>query len=206
MTSVDTPANARRLRVLIADEKEEALDQLRVCLEDLGHDVVPFVVTVSEAIERIATEDPDLAFVMVNHDDEHALELISETVESSSGPVIAHVAHAEDAGSFLQRAAERGIAAYVSSAEPGVIQGAIGVAMRRHADNERLGVKVGQLEDALERRSTIERAKGILMERHSVDERAAFALLRDHARSSGRRVVDVAFSVVDGHALLPGGR
>jgi response regulator NasT len=50
----------------------------------------------------------------------------------------------------------------------------------------------------------IERAKGILMERHSVDDRRAFELLRDHSRSGGRRVVDVAQSVLDGHALLPG--
>ena len=49
----------------------------------------------------------------------------------------------------------------------------------------------------------IERAKGILMERHAVDERRAFELLRDNARSGGRRVVDVAQTVLDGHALLP---
>ena len=49
----------------------------------------------------------------------------------------------------------------------------------------------------------IERAKAILMERHTIDERAAFELLRDHARSSGRRVVDVAQTVLDGHSLLP---
>jgi AmiR/NasT family two-component response regulator len=41
------------------------------------------------------------------------------------------------------------------------------------------------------------------MERHGVDERAAFEMLRDHARAQSRRVVDVAVSVVDGHALLP---
>ena len=63
--------------------------------------------------------------------------------------------------------------------------------------------KVEQLEGALQRRGVIERAKGILMERHSVSEREAFELLRDHARASGRRVVDVAQSVLDGHALLP---
>jgi response regulator NasT len=49
----------------------------------------------------------------------------------------------------------------------------------------------------------IERAKGIVMERHSVDETAAFELLRDHARSSNRRVLDVARAVIDGHGLLP---
>jgi AmiR/NasT family two-component response regulator len=41
------------------------------------------------------------------------------------------------------------------------------------------------------------------MERHRVAERAAFELLREHARSSGRRVVDIAQTVLDGHALLP---
>ena len=49
----------------------------------------------------------------------------------------------------------------------------------------------------------IERAKGILMERHGIDDAAAFELLRDHARSSSRRVVEVAQAVLDGHALLP---
>ena len=63
--------------------------------------------------------------------------------------------------------------------------------------------KVSQLESALERRAVIERAKGILMERHSVDDRRAFELLRDHSRAGGRRVIDVAQSVLDGHALLP---
>lgn len=203
MTSANAPA-ARQLRVLIADEREDALARLREVLESLGHEVTSFAVSVEEAMESIATEDPDLAFVMVHEDDEHALALIEETVESASGPVIVHVGEADSAAEFVQQAAERGISAYVSSADPGVIQGAIEVAIRRHADTGRLEEKIEQLEDALERRALIERAKGILMERHSIDDRAAFALLRDHARASNRRVVDVAFSVVDGHALLPG--
>lgn len=41
------------------------------------------------------------------------------------------------------------------------------------------------------------------MERHSVDEMTAFEMLRDHARSVNRRLVDVAAAVVDGHPLLP---
>jgi AmiR/NasT family two-component response regulator len=87
--------------------------------------------------------------------------------------------------------------------DPESVQGAIEVAVRRHREATYLTEKVEQLESALERRGVIERAKGILMERHSVGERDAFEMLRDHARASGRRVVDVAQSVVDGHALLP---
>jgi AmiR/NasT family two-component response regulator len=43
----------------------------------------------------------------------------------------------------------------------------------------------------------------VLMERHTVGERAAFELLRDHSRATGRRVYEVAQAVLDGHALLP---
>jgi len=68
---------------------------------------------------------------------------------------------------------------------------------------EKLSSEVDQLEGAIQRRAVIERAKGILMERHAIDDKAAFQRMRDHARSGNRRVVDVAKAVVDGHALLP---
>jgi AmiR/NasT family two-component response regulator len=189
------------LRVLIADENEEALRGLHAVLAELGHEVTPYAVSVREAVALIATEDPEVAIVVVHNDDEHALALIGEAVEYASGPVIAQLPDADI--DFLARAADAGIAAYAESMDPESVQGAIEVAVRRYRDSQRLGDKVEQLESALERRGVIERAKGILMERHSVGEREAFELLRDHARGSGRRVVEVAQSVVDGHALLP---
>jgi response regulator NasT len=117
--------------------------------------------------------------------------------------VIAQLRGHEDVD-FVARAAERGISAYVESNDPQQVQAAIEVTIRRYREAARLTEKVEQLESALERRAVIERAKGILMERHGVDDKAAFGLLRDHARSGNRRVVDVARAVVDGHALLPG--
>jgi response regulator NasT len=44
------------------------------------------------------------------------------------------------------------------------------------------------------------------MERHGVDEREAFELLRRQSRKSNKRVVDLAHAVIEGHALLPGAR
>jgi AmiR/NasT family two-component response regulator len=196
-----TTNGTRHLRVLIADEDKDALHNLAAVLEQLGHEVAPYAVAVSEAIELIATEDPDLAIVVVHQDDEHALALIAETVEYASGPVLAQTRNGDV--EFVARAAERGISAWIASTSPEVVQGAIEVALRRYEETSRLEVKVEQLESALERRALIERAKGILMERHSLDERAAFELLRDHARAQSRRVVDVARAVTDGHALLP---
>jgi AmiR/NasT family two-component response regulator len=191
----------RHLRVLIADEDEDALHHLASVLEQLGHEVAPYVVSVAGAIELIGTEDPDLAIVVVHKDDEHALALIQETVEYSSGPVIAQSPDGDV--DFVARAAERGISAWIESAAPETVQGAIEVALRRYEETERLQVKVDQLQSALDRRAVIERAKGILMERHGLDERAAFDLMRDHARAQSRRVVDIALAVSEGHALLP---
>jgi AmiR/NasT family two-component response regulator len=196
-----TTNRTRHLRVLIADEDKDALHALAAVLEELGHEVAPYAVAVSEAIELIATEDPDLAIVVMHQDDEHALALIAETVEYASGPVIAQTRDGDV--EFVARAAERGISAWIESTSPQVVQGAIEVALRRYEETSRLEVKVEQLESALERRAVIERAKGILMERHAIDERGAFELMRDHARAQRRRVVDVARAVTDGHALLP---
>ena len=190
------------LTILLADEDEEALENLGSVLRDLGHDVTPFAVSVEEAAELIVREDPDLTIVVVHHNDDHALALIGESVELASGPVIAQLRGRDDVD-FVARAAERGISAYVESSDPKNVQSAIEVSIRRYREAARLNEKLGQLESALERRAVIERAKGIVMERHRIGEREAFERLRDHARSTNRRVVDVAQAVIDGHALLP---
>jgi len=174
-------------------------------LTELGHEVTPYAVSVAEAARLISTEDPDLAIVVVHNDDEHALALIGEAVEYASGPVIAQTRNEDEDLAFVARAAEQGVSAIIESNDPMAVQGAIEVALRRYEDAARLQEKVEQLETALERRTLIERAKGIVMERHGIDEQSAFELLREHARSSNRRVLDVARAVVGGHGLLPKG-
>ena len=190
------------LRVLAADEDEATLQAVDELLAKLGHTVAAHAVTVREAAALIASEDPDLSVVAVHDDDDHALDLIEEINEYARGPVI--VLLGEHEPQFVSAAAERGIDAFARPRFEAEVQGAIELAMRRHADTARLTEQVEQLESALERRGTIERAKGILMERHGVDERQAFELLRAQARRSSRRVVDLAHAVADGHALLPG--
>ena len=197
-----TSTSERNLRILLANERKEDLQALGDVLDDLGHEVTPFAVSVAEATELIAREEPDLAFVVLDGDDEHGLALIAETVTFASGPVLVTVREAESPDT-IARAADMGISGYVDSWAPDDLQGAIDVAVRRHREEQRLTEKVAQLESALDRRVVIERAKGILMERHRLDDRGAFELLREHARSSSRRVVDVAQTVLDGHALLP---
>ncbi len=189
------------LRVLAADEDEEALDRLSTLLQGLGHTVCAYAVEVAEVAERVAADDPDISIVVLHQDDDHALALIEEIGAYASGPVI--VLTLQDDPEFTARAADRGIAAQAKPDGGEAVQSAIELALRRHAEVERLEAKVGELEGALARRATIERAKGILMERHGVDDGTAFERLRTHARTERRRVVDVAQAVAGGQLDLP---
>lgn len=190
-------------RVLLADEDHAALDDTAERLRALGHEVTATATDVREAAERVAQDDPDVAIVVVHRDEDHALALIEEIAAYAGGPVIAMGQDLGD-GRFVAAAAERGITAYARDHDD--LQQAIDVALRRHAEVRALEEQVQRLESALERRAIIERAKGVLMERHGVDDRAAFELLRSEARSRGRRVLDLAAALLEGHALLPARR
>jgi response regulator NasT len=192
---------AEGLRVLVADEDADALDRLARLLHELGHTVTAYAVEVSQVAEQVVADDPELSMVVLHRDDDHALALIEEISAYSSGPVIALTQREDPA--FAARAADRGIAAQATPDGPDAVQSAIEVALRRHAEIERLEAKVDQLEGALARRAVIERAKGILMERHGVDDRTAFERLRTRARTDRRRVVDVANAVAEGELELP---
>lgn len=189
------------LRILAADEDHEALERLGGMLSGLGHDVTAHAIEVSEVAEQVARADPDMSIVVLHRDDDHALALIDEISAYASGPVI--VLTQEEDPEFVARAADLGIAAFAAPTSPDTVQSAIELALRRHAEVTRLETKVGQLEGALERRAVIERAKGILMERHGVDDLTAFERLRTHARSHRRRVVDVAREVAENGLRLP---
>jgi two-component system, response regulator PdtaR len=194
----------RALKVLLADEDAGALKILAGQVRELGHTPTEIAVDLAAAAEAIARDDPDLTIVAVyrdeGHDGSYALDLIEEINAYSTGPVIA-LLDREDPD-FVAEAAERGIFAYARQETAESIQAAIEVAMRRWREQHALHQQVERLEGALERRALIERAKGILMERHDIDDRAAFELLREHARSNNRTVVDVSSAVAQGHALL----
>jgi AmiR/NasT family two-component response regulator len=194
----DTPPR-ERLSILVADEIAEALRRLAAMVRTLGHEVAECALDVGEAADAVSREDPDAALVVVHDDPEHALDLIAETAALCSGPVVMLLD--DENPEFVARAAARGVDAYSCGGNPDAIASALSVALARHAERSALGEQVERLEGALERRGLIERAKGILMERHGLDERSAFELLRGTARSSNRRVVDVARSVEEGEEL-----
>ena len=141
-----------------------------------------------------ARERPDVALVGLAEAPPTPRGLIEMIVHEATCPVIALI-HEPDLD-FVREASKRGIFAYITDSDSEDWQNSIDIVLRRFAEYH-------HLEGAFGRRAVTERAKGILMERHSVDESAAFEMLREQSRSTNRKLVDVASAVVDGHHLLP---
>jgi len=182
------------LRVLIANERRDRLALVAPIVASLGHEVIAREIEVDDVGAVTGRERPDVALVGLGESSDHALMLIEKIVQEAACPVIV-LLHAADP-EFVTEASKRGIFAYIVDGDAIDWQSSIDIVLRRFAEYH-------DLEGAFGRRATIERAKGILMERHSVDDAGAFDMLRGRSRAANRKLVDIAAAVVDGHPLLP---
>ncbi|MEO8424803.1 MAG: ANTAR domain-containing protein [Actinomycetota bacterium] len=183
------------LRVLIVGDRPDRCRRVAVAAARLGHAVVSAEVADPVLVGDLTrSEHPDVAIVVVGASSQ-SLAMIEGIVKGGRLPVIAILDVADPV--FVDRAARLGIFAYIADGmDEERLQSSMDIAMRRFAEYH-------ALEGAFGRRALTERAKGILMERHDFNEQQAFTMLRDHARRSSRKIVDVAEAVVESHGLLP---
>jgi response regulator NasT len=173
---------AESLRVLVADEDREQLEPVGDALRELGHEVIALAVGLDETARATHEHRPDLAIVALHEDKEHALELIGEIVQEASCPVC--LLAARPSRDFLSQAARRGVFAHLDSTDPTELQGGTDIAVERFR-------QFRDLLGAFDRRARIERAKGVLMERHGIGEDEAFERLRRQARDTRRPIMGV---------------
>ena len=173
---------ADALRVLVADEDREQLEPVGDALRELGHEVIALAVGLHETAQATHEHRPDLAIVALHEDKEHALELIAGIVEEATCPVC--LLAADPSREFLSAAARRGVFAHLDSTDPTELEGGIDIALERFR-------QFRDLLGAFDRRARIERAKGVLMERHGITDDEAFDRLRRQARDSRRPIMGV---------------
>lgn len=186
-------AELQHLRILIANERPERLELVARIVVQMGHTVIARELDIEEVGQVTREERPDVALVGLGADSDHALDHITRIVRESTCPVIALLNN--DDAAFVREAADRGIFAYITDGDADEFQSSIDIALRRYADYH-------NLEGAFGRRAVIERAKGILMERHSLTDQQGFELLRNHSQRTGRKLYDIATAILDSHLLL----
>ena len=182
-----------QLRVLVANQLPVRAEAVSKIARSLGHEVVALELDVDKIAEVTRREHPDVALVGLGESSTHALELIEQIVHDAACPVIL-VLDAKDP-EFVNEAAKRGIFAHLVDGEANELQSALDIVLRRFAEFH-------NLEGAFGRRAIIERAKGILMAVHGIDEQQEFELLRTHSQRDGRKLIEIAEAVTQTHRLL----
>jgi AmiR/NasT family two-component response regulator len=196
------PSEAQSLRVILADEQPEAMGAAREVVSRLGHELVGAETDVRSAAEVAVEHDAEVAVVSVHTNAGHALELIEELNDRGPCPVVL-LLDDEDAA-LVAAAAERGLDAYATAGQPEALQAAIELARRRFARTAQLTDQLRGAEAAAARRQLIDRATGVVMERHDLDAGEAYERLRREARRTRISLVELAESVLRSRPLLPG--
>jgi response regulator NasT len=124
------------LRVLIANQRADRLEQLAQVVTGLGHEVIAREIHVSDVAAVTARERPDVALVGLGESAEHALLQISEIVAEAYCPVIALLDDYD--GEWVNEAAARGVFAYIVDSRPEELQSAIDITLRRFAELQHL--------------------------------------------------------------------
>lgn len=186
---------ARPLRVLIADDEAVIRLGLRAMLEEQGYQVVGEAADGGRALDLVRKLRPDLVFLDIKMPGVDGLEAARTLLADRAVPVIVLTAYADR--EFVRRAKDAGVLAYlVKPVRESDILPAVEVALARFAEIRGLHNEIGALEDTLETRKLVERAKGLLMRRHGLDEAAAFAQIQRQARNARKPMKEIAQEII----------
>lgn len=183
------------LRILIADDEAVIRLGLRAMLQDQGYRVVGEASDGTRALDLVEKLHPDLVFLDIKMPGVDGLQAARRLLAGRPVPVIILTAYADRA--FVEQATEAGVLAYlVKPVRESDLAPAVETALGRFREIRGLRKEIGDLEDTLETRKLIERAKGVLMRRQGLDEASAFGQLQKQARDTRRTMREVAEGVL----------
>jgi len=189
------------LKVLIAEDESLTRTILRARLEKLGHRVVAEAETGVEAVEAARNAKPDVIIMDIRMPEMDGIEAARLIFDENPCAILFLTAYSEDA--LVERASEAGALAYLMKPFRREDLGpAIEVAVRRFRQIQGQAKEIEDLREALETRKIIERAKGILMDRHHLTEDEAFKRIHFQARNQNKKMRDIAQSIITAAELM----
>jgi AmiR/NasT family two-component response regulator len=164
--------DARRRVVIAEDEALIRLD-LREMLEEEGFDVVAEAADGEAAVALVTEHRPDLAVLDVKMPRLDGISAAERIAAARIAPVVMLTAFSQR--ELVERARQAGAMAYlVKPFTKADLMPAIEMAMARYDELTALEREVGDLRERLETRTLVDRAKGLLQDRHGLDEAAAY--------------------------------
>ena len=191
-----TPAGTTPRVVIAEDEAIIRLD-LKELLEEEGYDVVGETGRGDEAIDLVRNLVPDLVILDVKMPGLDGLSAARQITSERLAAVLILTAFSQR--DLVEQARDAGALAYlVKPFQKSDLMPAIEVALARHTELTSLERHVEDLEERLESRKLIDRAKGRLMDEQGYDEHAAWRFIQTQAMSNRVKIGEIARRVIDG--------
>jgi response regulator NasT len=191
-------------RVVIAEDEAIIRLDLKEILESEGYEVVGETGRGDEAVELVNTHAPDLAILDVKMPGLDGIEAARRITADRKVAVLILTAFSQR--NLIEDARDAGVSAYlVKPFQRSELVPAIEVALARfeefraiEEEQARLSGQVATLEEKLETRQFVDRAKGVLMDDHGLAEAEAFSFIQRTAMSRRARMRDIAQEILDG--------
>ena len=175
--------------------------QLRIGLLEGGFNLIATLPADTFLRERLAQLQPDMIIVDAESDARDSLEHVVMATRDERRPIVLFTN--DDDTRHVREAVAAGVSAYiVAGLAPARIRPILDVAMARFEHEEKLRRELADARSELKDRKTIDRAKGLLMQRQGLSEQVAYEKLRKAAMDKGMRLGDVAKQLLDMANLL----
>lgn len=190
------------VRVVIAEDEAIIRLDLKETLEEEGYEVVGETGRGDEAIELVDSLKPDLAILDIKMPGKTGLEAAAEIAGGRKAAVLILTAFSQR--DLIEQARDAGALAYlVKPFQRAELLPAVEVALGRFREMQALDDEVESLQEQLETRRVVDRAKGILMDKHGMSESDSFAFIQKSAMNERRSMRSVADDVVAGQLTPP---
>jgi response regulator NasT len=185
------------IRVVIAEDEAIIRLDLKETLEEEGYEVVGETGRGDEAVELVNRHEPDLAILDIKMPGMDGLQAAREIAGEQRAAVLILTAFSQR--DLIERARDAGALAYlVKPFQRSELIPAVEVALGRFREMKALHDQNLTLEEKLETRKLVDRAKGRLMDQHGLSENDAFNFLQKTAMNQRKTLKDIAQSVIDG--------
>nr|WP_267471314.1 response regulator [Actinomarinicola tropica] len=187
---------------MIAEDEAIIRLDLKETLEEEGYEIVGETGRGDEAVQMVKDLEPDLAILDIKMPGMDGLTAAREITSDRRAAVLILTAFSQR--DLIEQARDAGAMAYlVKPFQRSELVPAVEVALGRFQEIKELHAATSNLEDQLETRKVVERAKGKLMDEHSMPEGDAFTFIQRTAMRERRTMKDVAQQVIDGAVTPP---
>jgi response regulator NasT len=198
---MSAPASHRRL-ILLVDDDPILLEYLSTVLRHAGYDTLE-AASAAEALQRVAEREADIALALldISMPGMSGLDL-ARRLRDHTSVAFMFLSSVDDAETARQAASHGAVGFVVKPVDAARLLPAFESALARADEIRQLRRTEANLNAALAAGRETSLAVGLLMARFQTDRNTAFEVLRDHARSSRRKINEVAEQLVAAEELL----